>query len=131
MLNTLTTFVEVAFIVVKVTLHKKINHKSFHMRYVIAAIQKKKERTLLISCSFLQEYDVHMKYLFLQKRLGTLDLEKCVEMGVKPGPLLGQLKSGHDVVLPDGRLVLSKDVKTPDDPGPVFIGDKLTCNLFF
>lgn len=64
-----------------------------------------------------------MKYLFVQKRLGTLDLEKCVEMGVKPGPLLGQLKSGHDVVLPDGRLVLSKDVKTPDDPGPVFIGE--------
>ncbi|XP_045771423.1 ribonuclease Z, mitochondrial isoform X2 [Maniola jurtina] len=57
----------------------------------------------------------------IKKRLGTLDLEKCVEFGVKPGPMLGQLKSGHDVVLPDGRLVLSKDVKTPDDPGPVFI----------
>uniref|UniRef100_A0A2A4JIJ4 Zinc phosphodiesterase ELAC protein 2 n=1 Tax=Heliothis virescens TaxID=7102 RepID=A0A2A4JIJ4_HELVI len=57
----------------------------------------------------------------LKKRLGTLDLAKCVERGVKPGPMLGQLKSGHDVVLPDGSLVLSKDVKTPDDPGPVFI----------
>ncbi|XP_061377114.1 ribonuclease Z, mitochondrial isoform X5 [Danaus plexippus] len=57
----------------------------------------------------------------LKKRLGTLDLEKCVQFGVKPGPLLGQLKSGQDVVLPDGTLVHSKDVKTPDDPGPVFI----------
>ncbi|CAG5051844.1 unnamed protein product [Parnassius apollo] len=57
----------------------------------------------------------------LKKRLGTLDLEKCVEKGVKPGPLLGQLKNGQDVVLPDGTLVKSKDVKTPDDPGPVFI----------
>ncbi|XP_047517467.1 ribonuclease Z, mitochondrial isoform X3 [Pieris napi] len=57
----------------------------------------------------------------LKKRLGTLDLEKCVELGVKPGPLLGQLKCGQDVVLPDGTLVMSKDVKTPDDPGPVFI----------
>ncbi|CAB3253825.1 unnamed protein product [Arctia plantaginis] len=57
----------------------------------------------------------------LKKRLGTLDLAKCVELGVKPGPLLGQLKSGMDVVLPNGNLVLSKDVKTPDDPGPVFI----------
>ncbi|XP_050346444.1 ribonuclease Z, mitochondrial [Nymphalis io] len=57
----------------------------------------------------------------LKKRLGTLVLEKCVELGVKPGPLLGQLKSGQDVVLPDGRLVRSQDVKTPDDPGPVFI----------
>lgn len=57
-----------------------------------------------------------------QKRLGTLDLAKCVELGVKPGPMLGQLKNGLDVVLPDGSLVQSKDVKTPDDPGPVFIG---------
>ncbi|CAD0199317.1 unnamed protein product [Chrysodeixis includens] len=57
----------------------------------------------------------------LKKRLGTLDLAKCVELGVKPGPMLGQLKNGQDVVLPDGSLVLSKDVKTPDDPGPVFI----------
>ncbi|XP_063380691.1 ribonuclease Z, mitochondrial [Cydia fagiglandana] len=57
----------------------------------------------------------------LKKRLGTLDLAKCVEKGVRPGPLLGQLKSGIDVVLADGTLVLSKDVKTPDDPGPVFI----------
>ncbi|XP_053607367.1 zinc phosphodiesterase ELAC protein 2 isoform X4 [Plodia interpunctella] len=57
----------------------------------------------------------------LKKRLGTLDLAKCVELGVPPGPMLGQLKAGFDVVLPSGKLVLSKDVKTPDDPGPVFI----------
>lgn len=57
--------------------------------------------------------------------MGTLDLAKCVELGVKPGPLLGQLKAGADVLLPDGKLVQSKQVKTPDDPGPVFIGDDL------
>ncbi|XP_041978360.1 ribonuclease Z, mitochondrial isoform X2 [Aricia agestis] len=57
----------------------------------------------------------------IKKRLGTLDLEKCVDRGVKPGPMLGQLKSGQDVVLPDGTVVRSVDVKTPDDPGPVFI----------
>ncbi|XP_034830512.1 ribonuclease Z, mitochondrial isoform X2 [Maniola hyperantus] len=68
-----------------------------------------------------QHYSTVAYICTIKKRLGTLDLEKCVEFGVKPGPMLGQLKSGHDVVLPDGRLVLSKDVKTPDDPGPVFI----------
>ncbi|XP_063361826.1 ribonuclease Z, mitochondrial [Cydia amplana] len=68
--------------------------------------------------------DLHTSIAYictLKKRLGTLDLAKCVEKGVPPGPLLGQLKSGIDVVLPGGTLVLSKDVKTPDDPGPVFI----------
>ncbi|XP_047995037.1 ribonuclease Z, mitochondrial isoform X4 [Leguminivora glycinivorella] len=57
----------------------------------------------------------------LKKRLGSLDLAKCVEKGVPPGPLLGQLKSGIDVVLADGTLVMSKEVTRPEDPGPVFI----------
>jgi len=45
---------------------------------------------------------------------------------VKPGPLLGVLKSGKDVILPDGTVIFSKDVKTPDDPGPVFISTYIT-----
>lgn len=58
----------------------------------------------------------------LHPRPGKLCLEKCVEKGVKPGPLLGQLKAGEDVVLPDGTVVLSKDVCSPQIPGPTFIG---------
>jgi len=57
----------------------------------------------------------------LQPRAGTLSLQKCVEKGVKPGPLLGQLKTGADITLPDGTVVLSKDVCSPATPGPIFI----------
>lgn len=57
----------------------------------------------------------------LQPRPGALDLEKCVKKGVPPGPLLGKLKSGESVVLANGNVVESKDVRDPDDPGPVFI----------
>jgi ribonuclease Z len=46
-----------------------------------------------------------------------------VERGVPPGPLLGKLKAGEDVTLPDGTLVKSADVRLADDPGPVFIGN--------
>ena len=49
-------------------------------------------------------------------------LEKCVKAGVPPGPLLGDLKKGQDVTLPNGKVVLASDVTDPDDPGPVFIG---------
>lgn len=52
---------------------------------------------------------------------GTLLAEKCVEFGVPPGPLYGQLKAGKDITLPDGKVVLAKDVRSPDDPGPVFL----------
>lgn len=57
----------------------------------------------------------------LKPRPGTLDLEKCVESGIPPGPLLGQLKNGYDVALSDGTIVMSKDVRGPDDPGARFI----------
>lgn len=57
----------------------------------------------------------------LKPKPGVLCLEKCVERGVPPGPLLGQLKSGKDVTLPNGQVVKASDVKGPDDPGPVFI----------
>ncbi|KAF6198835.1 hypothetical protein GE061_006858 [Apolygus lucorum] len=57
----------------------------------------------------------------LQPRPGSLCLEKCVEAGVPPGPLLGRLKGGEDVVLDDGRIVRSSDVTMSADPGPVFL----------
>ncbi|XP_055594347.1 ribonuclease Z, mitochondrial-like [Uranotaenia lowii] len=57
----------------------------------------------------------------LKLRFGQLLLEKCVDQGIPPGPLLGQLKNGKDVTLPDGKVVKSSEVRGPDDPGPVFI----------
>ncbi|GAB0087583.1 Ribonuclease Z [Sergentomyia squamirostris] len=57
----------------------------------------------------------------LKPRPGVLNIEKCVDRGVPPGPLLGQLKNGMDITLPDGKVVKSSDVREPDDPGPLFI----------
>ena len=47
--------------------------------------------------------------------------QKCVDFGVPPGPLYGQLKAGQDITLPGGKIVLASDVRSPDDPGPVFL----------
>lgn len=58
----------------------------------------------------------------IQPRAGALSLDKCVKMGVPPGPLLGRLKGGEDITLPNGVVVKSSDVCEPDEPGPVFIG---------
>lgn len=57
----------------------------------------------------------------LRERAGTLDFGKCVEKGVKPGPLLGRLKNGFDITLPDGTLVKADDVRGPASPGSVFV----------
>ncbi|KAF7995998.1 hypothetical protein HCN44_009036 [Aphidius gifuensis] len=57
----------------------------------------------------------------LHKQPGSLDLSKLVDYGVKSGPICSELKTGQDVTLPDGTIVKSEDVHTPDIPGPVFI----------
>ena len=54
-------------------------------------------------------------------RPGRLDVVKCVELGVVPGPMLGQLKSGHDVTLKDGRIVRSKDVVGNSSPASSYL----------
>ncbi|XP_050298698.1 ribonuclease Z, mitochondrial isoform X2 [Anthonomus grandis grandis] len=69
-----------------------------------------------------KEKNVSMCYVCrLQPRPGALSLDKCVKSGVRPGPILGRLKNGEDVTLPNGTVVKSKDVCEPDDPGPIFI----------
>uniref|UniRef100_A0A0A1XLC8 Zinc phosphodiesterase ELAC protein 2 n=1 Tax=Zeugodacus cucurbitae TaxID=28588 RepID=A0A0A1XLC8_ZEUCU len=57
----------------------------------------------------------------LKPRPGALNLVKCVERGVPPGPLLGQLKNGFDVTLPDGTVVHSKDVSEPSETALSFV----------
>lgn len=61
----------------------------------------------------------------LHPKPGALSLKKCVEAGVPPGPLLGRLKAGEDIVLDDGKIVRSADVTSALDPGPVFLGKSL------
>ncbi|XP_035219063.1 zinc phosphodiesterase ELAC protein 2-like [Stegodyphus dumicola] len=52
---------------------------------------------------------------------GHLLIHKCVEEGVPPGPLLGELKNGKDVILPSGRTIYSKDVVSPEELCPLFL----------
>ncbi|CAG2163288.1 unnamed protein product [Oppiella nova] len=57
----------------------------------------------------------------LKDRPGELLIKKCIELKVPPGPLLGKLKAGQDIVLSDNRVICSKDVMGPEDKGPIFI----------
>lgn len=57
----------------------------------------------------------------LKPRPGALNLEKCVEHGVPPGPILGLLKNGIDVTLDNGTVVKSKDVSEPNENPLLFM----------
>lgn len=70
-------------------------------------------------------------YRIEQKPLrGKLLIDKVVEANVPKGPLYKQLKDGHDVVLADGQVVLSKDVTGELQKGFIvaILGDTSYCS---
>ncbi|XP_073997191.1 ribonuclease Z [Rhodnius prolixus] len=87
----------------------------------------KKRRSLSVEPRSLRDQDVRLWLevmcfaVSVQPRPGTLCLEKCVAAGVKPGPLLGKLKAGEDIVLENGKIVRSADVTLPGGPSPTFL----------
>lgn len=69
-------------------------------------------------------------YRIEQKDLpGELLIEKAKDLGVPKGPLLGQLKRGHDVVLDNGDVIQAKDVVAPAKKGftLTILGDTKYC----
>lgn len=45
----------------------------------------------------------------------------AVALGIKPGPVYGQLQKGLEVTLPDGRVITRDMVCDPEIPGHVFV----------
>ncbi|MFX3674826.1 MAG: ribonuclease Z [Paenisporosarcina sp.] len=69
-------------------------------------------------------------FRIIQKPLPpTLLIEKAIQLGVPKGSMLGQLKSGQDVVLENGQTVYSKDVTEESDKGfsLAILGDTRFC----
>ncbi|XP_049619907.1 zinc phosphodiesterase ELAC protein 1 isoform X1 [Syngnathus scovelli] len=50
-------------------------------------------------------------------RPGRLKTERLQQLGLKPGPLYGRLKAGHQVQLENGRVILPDEVLEEDIPG--------------
>ncbi|KRZ53086.1 Zinc phosphodiesterase ELAC protein 2 [Trichinella nativa] len=57
----------------------------------------------------------------IKQKSPKLLLEKCVQLNVPVGPLLGRLQAGCDVQLDDGTTVRSEDVLEPAIPCPTFV----------
>lgn len=57
----------------------------------------------------------------IEDKPGTLNLEKCLSKGIKPGPALGMLKNGHNITLDDGTIVKHEDVCGKKEKGVTFM----------
>lgn len=50
-------------------------------------------------------------------RPGRFNLDQARKLNIPPGPLYKRLQSGEEITLPDGRLILPKEVLGPPRPG--------------
>lgn len=84
-----------------------------------------------VNCRELVHGVTSFGYRFEEKpSRGQLRRDRLEELGVAPGPVYGELKAGHDVVLPDGRQLVSQDFLSPPQPGRVVVilGDTMPCD---
>ncbi|XP_033321484.2 ribonuclease Z [Megalopta genalis] len=65
--------------------------------------------------------DVYSYICEIKPKRGKLSLEKCVNLGVKIGPLLRKLKLGEDIVLASGEIIHGNDVCLPSGPESTII----------
>ena len=57
-------------------------------------------------------------YLFVEHdKSGTFNVERAQRLGIPEGPLYGELKSGKDIRLSDGKMVEAKTMVGPSIPG--------------
>ena len=88
------------------------------------------DEDFIVTAKFLQHVIPCFGYRIEQKPLrGKLLMDEAINAGVPRGPLLKQLKDGEDVVLSDGRLVLSADVTGEPQKGftVAILGDTRYC----
>ncbi|KAI9184122.1 hypothetical protein H9P43_003175 [Blastocladiella emersonii ATCC 22665] len=52
---------------------------------------------------------------------GKFDVQKARALGLKPGPIFGQLMRGENVTLPDGTVIRADQVVGPSRPGQIFV----------
>lgn len=83
-----------------------------------------------VTSKFLRHVIPSLGYRIEQKSLsGKLLMDEVNKAGVPRGPLLKKLKDGEDIELPDGRIVLSKDVTGEPQNGftVAILGDTSYC----
>lgn len=89
------------------------------------------DEQFIVRCQKLQHVIDSYGYRIEQKDLqGKLNIELAKNLGVPNGPLLGQLKNGHAIILEDGTEVRSEDVLSDNVKGftLAILGDTKYCH---
>ena len=84
-----------------------------------------------VEASLLEHRISSYGYRITEKdRPGSLDVQQLKRLGLKPGPLFGQLKRGEEITLLNGTVIKAKDVLGQPKLGKVLtiLGDTRPCH---
>ncbi|MEK4084257.1 ribonuclease Z [Psychrobacillus sp. FSL K6-1415] len=107
-----------------------------HVKYPLTIIEIEEgvifeDEEFIVEAKLLEHVVPCFGYTVKQKALAPeLYIEKTDALGVPRGPLLKQLKEGHDVLLPDGKVVKSEEVTGAPKEGfkVTILGDTKYCD---
>jgi len=84
----------------------------------------------LMSSHFMRERPCVMQYaLHVKDTKGKFLPKEAIKMGLKPGPLFGQLSKGNSVTLDDGTVIQPEQVHSPSQKGAVILVIYATDNF--
>ena len=64
----------------------------------------------------------------INSKPGKINMAKCLELGLKPGPLIGMLQQGKTVSLDNGETVRPQQVRMEEEPSKTYLGKLLRLN---
>jgi ribonuclease Z len=98
--------------------------------WVLPGFSKKTQKGLVSMKAVSIKHTIPTVGYVLQEQAleGAVDVDRCLELGLRPGPAYAALKRGHDVTLDNGIVVRAADVVAPATRGRklVILGD--TCD---
>ncbi|KRK34148.1 ribonuclease Z [Loigolactobacillus bifermentans] len=87
------------------------------------------DQNFTVSCQTLDHRITSFGYRIVEKdHVGELQVEQLQALGVRPGPIYGQLKAGKVLTLPDGQTLKGTDFIGPAQKGRIvaILGDTRT-----
>jgi len=106
-----------------------------HLLYNIHIVEVEEGRIFeddefIVEARYLDHAVPCLGYRIVEKdKPGTLQVEKLIELGIKPGPIYKQLKNGESIQLEDGTIIDGKQYIGPSKRGRIvtILGDTRPC----
>lgn len=93
----------------------------YHIKFITAAPGKIFEDDQFVVKAYPMNHGIEDYAYRVEEKstAGQLQVERLLDLGLKPGPIFGRLKTGETITLDDGRQINGKDFIGPERQGRI------------